>query len=87
MNILGKQVTGAKIQSSRESLNMCREELAELCDTTVINIQAMEEGIFIPGPHLAVKLALYLGVNVTDIRPKGYTPELTCVAIKEVLFL
>ena len=60
MVILARQVTGAKIQSSRESLNMCREELAELCDTIVINIQAMEEGIFIPGPHLtAVKLALF----------------------------
>ncbi|MGG4499033.1 helix-turn-helix domain-containing protein [Brevibacillus reuszeri] len=86
MKKLERKVTGAKIQSSRESLKMCREELAELCDTTVGNIQVMEEGIFVPGPHLAVKLALYLGVNVTDIRPKGYTPELMCVAIEEVRF-
>jgi putative transcriptional regulator len=54
-----------KIERARKDLT--QEQLAELVGVTRKTINTVENGIYIPSTHLALKLARVLGVTVEEL--------------------
>jgi len=59
--------TGHKIKHRRETLNLSREQLAVLCDTTVPTITRIESGDRKAGPGMALAIAFSLAVEPAEL--------------------